>query len=327
MGSSPSATVYQGPEFARAWWRTYGGDADLAIAEARSLEGDLVGQLVLARTDNLPWAPIGFHQAEYSAALSHGNNRSPVVALLQVVRWKLGIGRLRLRFLPPNSPVQGYLDACVAGRSCTHQRAIRRFKDVKTPGRTSRRKLAALRKMGAEFEVLRDAGGVARFLDEFVPMHDARQVAQGWGAPFRKDPRKRTFLLALAEEANLLHAVGLRIQGKLVAGLVGVQDGSHLIASLLAHDPEFKKLSPLAALVHELGNLYVGTDIDTLDLTPGGEYKERFATEYDTAYALDIAWTPITVAKVLTKRHLAPVARRLRALRRNGTRPDADDPD
>ena len=311
--SSPSATVFQGPDFAHAWWQAYGDIASLAIAEAFLAHDTLLGQLILVRSDHSGWAAIGVHQSEYPAVLSRADDPLVVSALLKLARRELGIGRMRFVFLPPHSPVQGYLDGCFAANLHPHKRPLRRFKDAAAPGKRSRGKHTRLKKMGARYELLREPEKIVDFLEEFIPLYDERQSAMGYGVPFRNDPRKQEFLAALAAEAGLLHAATMRIDNRLIAAIIGIPNGSHLVLGLPAHDPTFDDLSPITVLIHELGALYTGTEIDTLDLTPGGAYKDRFATECDTAYAIDVSWSPHAVAEVLARRCAGPIVRRIKA--------------
>lgn len=309
---SPSSTVFQGPDFARAWWRAYSEISTLVISQAHLADGSLIGQFLLVRVGEANWAAIGTHQCEYPAVLALADDPVVVAEILRLVRRGLGVNRLSFLYLPPNSPVQGYIDGCRASYMRPHARALRHFKDAVAPSKNTRTKQNKLRKMGARCELLRDPARMVEFLAEFIPLRDAGQLAKGRNAPFLKDPRKRTFHEALAG-AGLLHAATMRIEDRLISTVMGIPSGSHLVLYGLAFDQTFKDLRPVVTLIHELTALYAGTHIETLDLTPGGSYKDRFATTYDTAYTIDIAWSLPAVVEVAGRRCARHIARCIRA--------------
>jgi CelD/BcsL family acetyltransferase involved in cellulose biosynthesis len=104
---------------------------------------------------------------------------------------------------------------------------------------------------------------------------------------------------------------GLMIEDRLIAGFIAIRNGSHLVLSQLAHDPELDDLSPAACLLHELPNALRGTSATTIDLTPGGDYKKRFATSWDTAHAIDVSWGLAASSLLVARREIGPLIRRI----------------
>jgi CelD/BcsL family acetyltransferase involved in cellulose biosynthesis len=210
--------------------------------------------------------------------------------------------QLKFIFLPPRSPVGGYGRAALAADVRECPLSYRTFADVDPPSKTSKQRIARLRKLGARTEVVNFAKNCDEFLPKFVAIHEARQKAKGYPAPFEADPLKARYLLALARDAHLLHVAAIWIDKRLVAATICLKDRSRIVLGMLAHEEEFESLSPAAVLIHELGALCANTEIRAIDLTPGGAYKGRFATGTEMAFTVELAWSAGGAVRLLIRR-------------------------
>lgn len=289
QAACPWATVFQGPVFAAPWLATYGDLWEVAVVEGRS-GARLDALLLLARPPAGDWTHLGGIHAEYHAWLARRPDGATVRALLQAARRTLGFVRLRWLFLPPGSPVSALRAAAPATVVRAQPQPVRILAGAPAPGSALRSKRNRLRKRGALTLDRPTGAAAASFLDEFIPMHDARHAAVGHGRAFDLDPRKRAYYQASLAVPGLLDATALRLDGALIAGHIGVRDGHRLVLGMLAHAPAHDADSPGQLLVHELAQAAPADGIEALDLTPGGAYKARFATEFRDAWAVDQAW-------------------------------------
>jgi peptidoglycan/xylan/chitin deacetylase (PgdA/CDA1 family) len=137
------------------------------------------------------------------------------------------------------------------------------------------------------FDRVTDATDFARALDEICPLYDLRQGALHDVTPFAQDPLKRAFHEALFAR-GLLHVTTLRAGDSIVAAHVGVVDGDRVGLGVFAHSPVVAKQSPGKLHLHALARHLRDEGFATLDLTPGGGWKERFATRVDEVPVLTV---------------------------------------
>ena len=291
LAETPSSTVFQSAKYAQIWWSVYGPACRLAVAVCRSSAGLLVGYYALAKLGDGDWGSIGLHQCDYPAVLARGDDPVIVTAILRSLQQALSLRRLSFVFLPPASPVEGYVDAALAAEVRDCPLPYRTFGDVMPPSKRTKQKLGKLRQLGARAEIVDISSAHAEFLPKFIRLHEARQKAMARTASFESDPLKARYLVALARDAGLLHVAALWIEARLVAAAISIKDRSRIILGMLAHDEDLEALSPAAMLIHELGLLCRGSEIRTIDLTPGGTYKQRFATGTETAFTAELTWS------------------------------------
>jgi len=302
LRATPSSTVCQSAKFALTWWSVYGSVCRIAIACCRDATGLLIGYYGMAKQGDRNWGPIGLHQCEYPAVLAYGDDPKIVCAILRALHRTLKFRRLQFIFLPPGSPVDGYAGAALAADVRECPLPYRAFADIDPPSKRTKQKIARLKKLGARTEVVDFAKSCDEFLPKFISIHEARQKAKGYTAPFEADPLKSRYLVALARDAHLLHVAAIWIDQRLVAATICLRDRSRIVVGMLAHDEEFESLSPAAVLVHELGALCANSEIRAIDLTPGGAYKERFATGTEMAFSAELTWSIGGAVRMLIRR-------------------------
>jgi hypothetical protein len=175
---------------------------------------------------------------------------------------------------------------------------------------------------GVYFEQIDDPLRLAQIFDEIIGYYDFRQGAIHGSFPFKQDPLKRTFHLALIEVPNLLHVTVLRAGRSILAAHLGLSGKGQVYLGIPAQSPFYARYSPGVLHLLMLAKNLKEQGYSALDLTPGGApWKERFATDHEEAHVLTIFSTRDQVVRdklTVTSKALAKPA-----LRWLGLSPDA----
>jgi ribosomal protein S18 acetylase RimI-like enzyme len=160
--------------------------------------------------------------------------------------------------------------------------------DAHSTARTSLRKKgnrSKLSRLGREGPVslvqLRSGAELREVIDLIADYCDLRQGAINETTPFRSDPLKRQFYLAMMDEPKLLHASVLMAGTTLVAAHLGPIDKQYVSLGVITHSPFAARHSPAKLLLHLLAEHLGEQGYREFDLTPGGDYKARFASRED----------------------------------------------
>jgi hypothetical protein len=102
----------------------------------------------------------------------------------------------------------------------------------------------------------------------------------------------------------------LRLDGRTIAAHVGYRNGGQVVLGIIAHAPAYARYSAGKLLLRMLGLRLQEEGFTHLDLTPGGEYKDRFATEYDEASVLDVWFHHASVRAYKLQRAAIDVGKR-----------------
>jgi CelD/BcsL family acetyltransferase involved in cellulose biosynthesis len=292
----PWATVFQARAFAEIWYSVYTSRFEPLIVLARDAAGGLLGLLALGvdrRTGEL--VPAGAHHAEYQAWLSPAEAGDAFIeAALDHLAGRFPGGSLSLLFLPPGAPL-GWLKPPRPWTARARVRAVPRpLMTVGAGGsveeslrkKSNKSRINRLRKLGPlRLEVVRSRKDIEPFFERVMDSCDLRSGALFNCLPFRDDPLKAEFSLRLVDSPELAHASVLLAGDEFVAAHIGARNGSSVQLGTIAHSPFLAPHSPgkilLLLLARELG----AEGFADLDLTPFGEYKDRFADHADEAYA------------------------------------------
>lgn len=296
----PWATVFQSRPFIESWYRAYGARYQPVVC-AQSASGELRGILSLAR-DRADGQLVvaGTHHAEYQTWLAApGMGDAFALGAWRALGRRWPHGGLRFQFLAPGTPLawrqadawrvrtilaeqpRGFVDA-VTGAS--------RARTALSRARPKRKRLEAL---GGPLALRRIAGPaeLARVLPEIMTFCDIRQGATHDHLPFRDDPLKAPFHRLLIERApELLHIVVLEAGSTLVAAHIGFPVFGGIMLGLLTHNPRAATQSPGQVLLWMLIAGLQDEGLAALDLTPGGGFKDRFATGHDMVSSLDVSF-------------------------------------
>lgn len=322
----PWATPCQSFGFVNTWYRTYQDRFDpVIVCEART-DGELVGLLTMAAQKVSGRLVVaGSHQAEYQVWLASPRDGNWFIeGALRRLRTEFPRCSFRFQYLPPLTPKEWITGDPHWGWYCkleSRPRPILSFRNGnhlvehilrKRQLRNAQNRLKELG--GVDFEQVNDSLELAQIFDEIIGYYDFRQGAIHDSLPFKKDPLKRTFHLALMEVPNLLHVTVLRAGKSMLAAHLGLSGKGQVYLGIPAHSPFYARYSPGVLHLLMLAKNLKEQGYSALDLTPGGApWKERFTTDHEEAHVLTIFSTLGQVVKdklTVTSKALAKPALR-----------------
>ena len=311
----PWSTVFQAAPFAEVWYRSYRARFDPVVV-AGWTDAALTGLLLVAVShDGKTLCHVGAEHAEYQVWLSTddrfaGNAFDRLAATFPR-------RRLQFLFLPPGftfEPPRRWRSRCFHRAIRTPYLATNPAESVRDSMRkkSNKHKLNQLARQGkVAFERVSDDAAFESLLDEIIPLYDLRHAAVHDVAPFRQDILKKPFLLALQRETDLLHTTVMRVDDEVVAAHIGVRDRNTVLVGMPTHSPRYSRQSVGKLLFFELALLLERDGVDVLDLTPGGEYKDRFATHYEPTSSLTVLFSFTVARRYGERQRLIDAAKRL----------------
>ncbi|WP_299701314.1 GNAT family N-acetyltransferase [uncultured Pontibacter sp.] len=294
----PWATVFQKREFVTSWYRIY-QDKYVPIIVSAKNNGRLTGLLTLAKSNDKHIIGAGGNQAEYQVWLAEDSSNSEfIINALSLLQKQFPKAAIHLKYIPYNTPI-----GCIKTDPYWKSRCmVQSFKqpllvvdeasltrELKKKNR--REKLNRLKRLGElKFERITGTDEFASTIEELAVQFDFRKGATVNINPFKDDPFKRKFMLALFEH-NLVHATILKLNDEIIASNIGAMDNNWVhLQGLNTHSPFYAKHSPGILHFLMLGKLMVEENFKVFDLTPGGDsYKEDLANHYENAFELTIS--------------------------------------
>lgn len=325
QAASPWGTLFQGPTFADVWYRAYASRYEpvLLFAEdgGNGADGELAGLLPLAReraTGAL--VHVGAHHAEYQTWIARPDGADAFAqAVLRAAAPLAGTGGLELAFLPAGVPL-GWAAAGGAWAGRVELRPARRglielgdgTEIRKTVNKSRYRyRLRQLEKLGpVRFERIVTREALAPWLGQIIDFCDFRQGAINASRPFRDDPLKRDFHLAMLDTEELLDVTLLVAGETFVSAQLNWRNGPHTVLGLLSHTPFLAKFSPGTLHLLLAARQAADEGRTAFDLTPFGEYKDRFATSFDDAHHLVVHFARREQVAATVRRGAASAAKR-----------------
>ena len=290
----PWSTVHQRVEFADIWYSAYRAVFEPLLLTQEDESCGLTGLLALGRSRHTgELVPVGGGHSEYQVWLAEPSQSQQFIesALDHLVRMFPG-GRLTFLFAPPGTPLQlgpRWRRRCEVRHfrrgllSTIDDAAIKAW--LKKIAKKS--KLNQLKQLGSlTFRRVSDPDEAFKVLNEMEPFYDARQLAISGIAPFHEDPNKAPFYRSLLQSGGLLHVTEMRLDGRLIAAHIGPINQGQVILGMIAHSPFYAEYSVGTQHILMTAALMSQEGLRALDLTPGGEYKDRFATMADEVYVL-----------------------------------------
>ena len=311
----PWSTVFQSAPFADVWYRSYRARFDPVLVTGWT-GTTLTGLLLLAVSrDGKTLCHVGAQHAEYQVWLSTddrfvGNAFDRLAAAFPR-------RRLQFVFLPPGfafEPPQRWRSRCYHRPIRAPYLATNPADSVRDSMRkkSNKHKLGQLARQGkVTFERKSDDAAFESLLDELIPLYDLRHAAVHDVAPFRQDPLKKPFHLALQRETDLLHTTVMRVDDQVIAAHIGLRDRNTVLVGMPTHSPRYNRQSVGKLLFFELALLLERDGVDVLDLTPGGEYKDRFAAHYEQTSSLTVVFSFTAARRYGERRRLIDAAKRL----------------
>src|SRR5215510_10482061 len=315
----PWGTVFQSAGFVITWYETYVNQFAPVIVTGIDGEGELVGLFTLATdTKSGELVAAGSNQAEYQAWLAEPQDANAFIeSALEKLCGEFPNRSLTLLFMPPDAPA-GWAEAGSRWSGHCHVRRLSRglmeigdggrFKDTLRKKKQS--KINRLKRLGdLRLDRIHDPGELGAVFDEIVQYQTLRLRAIYNLPDVPSDPLKKTFHMNLMRLPRMLHATALRVDGRLISAQIHFFNRDQVLLWLITHSPFYARYSP-----GELHTLMIGAelakeDVQVFDLTPGGSYKDRYATNYDEVYVINIFFNRARRVLYRLKRGLAEAAK------------------
>jgi CelD/BcsL family acetyltransferase involved in cellulose biosynthesis len=319
-------TVFQKAEFVLIWYETYARTYAPVVVTGRDADGTLAGLLLLAASASRSLVPAGAHHAEYHAWLASEEDSASFVEQAFSAISREFRGTLRFECLPPGVLVADSQSTRSKPPWFSSSYSVNRGLLETSAGsdihlslkkKSNKSRLNRLERIGPlTFKQLTTPEELERWFDEIIAYCDLRQGAVHNSLPFAKDPLKRQLYLNLMTVPDLLHVTVLRAGDQLVSAQLNVTNKAEVLLGLIVHSPFLERHSPgklhillLASLLSEQGHPW-------FDLTPGGDYKDRFASKYDSVSIMTVFFDKREYLKHCAKQLLVSSARRV--LQRTG---------
>lgn len=311
--SCPWGTVCQSEEFVLTWYDAYQSQYIPTIISATDSNGELVGLLTMAVSNETGELSVaGNGQAEYQAWLADPHDENSFIkAALQKLSEHFPQHTLRFLFVPPSTPLD-WVSTDRWAQTCELRhfpRPLMSTGDDSVFTRSLRKKsnksrLNRLARTGeVRLERITSSQELEAIFDQVMSYGGFRHAAIHGVGPHR-DPLKKQFYLAMMAVPRLLHATVLRVGDQIASSHIGVYNKDQVLLGMLAHSPFLAKHSPSKLHIILLGEELAKEGINAFDLTPGGEYKDRFATHYDDTHVLTVFFSRTEQFKYKVKRKL-----------------------
>jgi CelD/BcsL family acetyltransferase involved in cellulose biosynthesis len=329
LDACPWASAYQGPGFATTWYDVYAERFEPVLVTSRDARGGLAGLLALAVSPEGDLAAAGTEHCEYQCWLARpADGDAFIVSALERLGDAFPGGSLKLEYLPQATPLGWvHADKPLARRAIVQRwsRGLLPTEDASVVEASLRKsanrsRLNRLRREGdIAFEHVSGPAEIAALLEEIAPLCDLRHGALYDDPPFQTDPLKAPFHRALASVPGLLHVTALRCGGRIASAHIDIENRGEVVLGLVTHSPWFSQHSPGKLHMLLLARALQSDGYRALDLSPGGGYKERFATRHDDVFSLRVFFGPRQYYACLASMRARQLAKGL--LSRLGMRP------
>lgn len=285
------ASVFQSRDFILSWYDAYKGLYTLVVLTGHHPDGELAGLFILAvNRESGRLSVAGDQLAEYQAWLAAPNDGNEFIeAALSRLGAIFPTRSLCLLFMLPEVPVDWAVTGSRWKNRCHVRTLPRGLMEIGDGAsiheklrKKKRSKLNRLKRLGEmRLDRIDRPEKLEAVFDE-ITCYQALRLRAVYHLPAApRNPLMRTFYLNLARRGGILHATALRVDDQLASAQIHVHNRGQVLLGLIAHSPFYARYSP-----GELHLLLTGLElarekIPTFDLTPGGQYKERFATHYD----------------------------------------------
>jgi CelD/BcsL family acetyltransferase involved in cellulose biosynthesis/RimJ/RimL family protein N-acetyltransferase len=296
----PWATAFQSYEFVSRWYQIYHEYFDPVILEKKSGDGrELQALLTLAVSrDSGRLVVAGAHQAEYHSWLAlQSLGASFIEEALDELRGIFPDQVVTFRYLPPLTPREWLSPTRRWAKRCILEPYSRPLLDVREESRvkaslhktSNKSRLNRLKRLGSvSCERISDKEELAAIFDEIIVNYDFRQGALNGLLPFQVDSLKKPFHLALMQSPSRLHATVLKLNQTIIAAHLGIYDKRTIHLGVFAYSPLHAQYSPGKLHLLMLAEQLNREGVSTFDLTPGGDWKDRFSSNHDRVYLLRV---------------------------------------
>ncbi len=295
----PWSTAFQSVEFVLTWFEVYFKLYRPIVIYEPVSDASLTGLLVLAFHRSSATLHIaGAHQAEYQSWLSvPGNSADFMASSIALLSQRFPRQSLRFKYLPCGKELKTISELHPQlSRHLFEQKHVRPLLSIgmnteihgSLKKKSNKSKLNRLKRRGKlALRIVRSRFELEKYIDYIAALYDLRQSAANRTAPFFEDKYKREFHLRLME-AGLLHSAVLTLDDEVIAAILSMRNGKTLAVGVFTISPRFAMESPGKILLLLLAQQLATEDIQQIDLTPGGSWKDRFANRCDTVSELII---------------------------------------
>ena len=315
----PWSTCFQDQNFVATWYDCYSDQFDPLIVCEHDQAAGLAGLLPMAIERHSGRLFVaGTVHAEYKTWLALPDHADAFAdSALSRLAELFPKDHLELVYLAPGTPL-GWIENW---RGKVFIRPIERPLMRTQPadsvraslsGKKNRARIRKLEQHGPlVFERISDPADFSAALDEIIPMCDFRHGAAHGVLAFHDDSLKRRFHEELMRRADgVLHITVTRLNGCIIAANIGWCNKQQVLLGTLAHSPFLAEYSPGKLHILQLGLHLEEEGFDFLDLTPGGSYKENFATGSDQSSSVDIFFSGARARRYAWKRKAIETGKR-----------------
>ncbi len=285
----PWGTVFQSEGFVTTWYSTYGDQFVPVIVVGTNNDGELAGLFTLAiSSDSEMLEMAGTVHTEYRTWLADPQDGNTFIesALLKLSE-QFPNQSLTLSFFSPPAPLEWTKPGSTWGSRCYIKPipcGIMAIGDGRVFRERLRKKnekyhLNRLRRLGdLRFDQIEDPEELEAIFDEIMAFANLRLKAIHNATDLEHSPHKKSFYKNMMRMPGLLHATVMRLDGQIVSAQINMHNRDQVFLGLITHSPFYAKASPGALHMLMLGVELAKQGIPELDLTPGGDHKDRYAT-------------------------------------------------
>lgn len=303
----PWSTVFQDVGFATTWYRVYRALHEPVVAVETAPDGAMLGLFLLAR-DRVSGAlaHVGEEYAEYQTWIARPDRRMFVTHALDALRPIAEGATLQLRYVPSTLPLDPLTSSSdwgwrtVSWPEARGIAALTQTDSIASLIESSRyqyrlRRIAALGPVN--FRTISRRAELEPWLDQIIAFCDVRQGAINAVFPFHDDSLHRELRLSLIDSPDLVHASLLTAGQTLISAQLNFLDHRTISLGLVSHSPMYGKISPGTLHLLLLARYAANAGFTAIDLTPAGEYKNRFASFSDPTRVVSIQFSATQAAR------------------------------
>ncbi len=308
-------SVYQSEDFVLTWYECYRSKYIPLIVTGVNPEGRLIGLFTMAtHSETGKIVVAGDSHAEYQSWLSDSQYGDEfIISALDSLSDKFRGRSLTLLFMLPTVPVKWAVTDQRWSKRC-HVRTLPRglmqvgngesFKETLRKKKQS--KINRLKRLGnLHLDRINDPEEFGAIFDEMMCYQALRLKAVYKLAELQEDREIRSFYLNLLRRPRMIHAAALRVDDKLVSAQIHMYNREQVLLGRITHSPYFARYSPGELHILMTGIELAKESIPVFDLTPGGDYKDRYATHYDEVYVITAFFSRAQCIVYNTKRRIA----------------------
>lgn len=311
------ATVFQDVEYLKIWNEHFRQTHEFILIYETDEKGNLTGLFPLSlNLETGKLSAAGEHHAEYQTWLATEENGSAFIEkALEILKKEFPEKRLQLIFLAPRTPLE-WLKGKWSQQSELREmpRPMVNLNGGNTSAESLRKKgnktrIRQMKRLGElSFVELESAEEFEKIFDEIESFSRLRLSALH-NVSLPECEKRKAFHVDLMRKTDVVYPTLLRVGGQIASAQVCFRNRDEMLLSMTSMSPFFAKQSPSKIHLLMLGEKLTETKFENLDLSPGLEYKERFATHVEKTFVLTIFFDKADFLSYKSKRKIAKTTR------------------